>query len=137
MRPSRDATLMRVAQAFADRGTCSRLPVGAVFSRGGRVLITGYNGPPSGAPECAHGDDEPCADAIHAESNAIAWAAREGIRLEGSELHVTHSPCPACARLIVQAGVERVTYLIPYRLTEPVDYLRDAGVEVAPLTLSD
>lgn len=135
VRPSRDAVLMRVAQAFADRGTCSRLPVGAVFSRGGRVLITGYNGPPSGAPECAHGDDEPCADAIHAEANAIAWAAREGIRLDGAELHVTHSPCPVCARLIVQAGVRKVTYLIEYRIPDAIEYLRSAGLEVAPLAL--
>lgn len=135
MRPSRDDTLMDVAHVFARRGTCSRLPVGACFSRNGRVLITGYNGPPSGAPECAHGDSEPCADAIHAEANAIAWAAREGIRLDGSELHVTHSPCPACARLIVQAGVWRVVYFEAYRLTEPVEYLREAGIDVAQLNI--
>lgn len=133
MRPSRDTTLIDVAYVFAQRGTCSRLPVGACFSREGRVLITGYNGPPSGAPECAHGDDEPCADAIHAEANAIAWAARTGIRLEGATLHVTHSPCPACARLLVQAGIVRVVYDVPYRLTEPLDYLESAGVAVASL----
>lgn len=133
MRPSRDVTLMDVAHVFARRGTCSRLPVGACFSREGRVLITGYNGPPAGAPECIHGVDEPCADAIHAEANGISYAARTGVRLEGCTAHVTHSPCPVCARLLVQAGVERVVYEIPYRLTEPLDYLRSAGVAVAML----
>lgn len=53
-RPSRLETLMDIAQIVARRGTCSRLQVGAVIHREGRILSTGYNGSPSGVDHCHH-----------------------------------------------------------------------------------
>lgn len=53
-RPSRDEVLMHCAYIWASRGTCSRLQVGAVFARDGRILVTGYNGAPAGLPHCDH-----------------------------------------------------------------------------------
>ena len=104
-RPTRDETTMYVAQAIAERGTCCRLRVGAVICRDGRILATGYNGAPAGMPHCEHekGDDTPCEVTVHAEANAIAFAARHGVRTEGAELHTTHSPCLTCAKLIINA----------------------------------
>lgn len=129
--------LMEIAHVVAKRGTCSRLQVGAVFSRDGRIVSTGYNGAPAGLPHCNHGehnldeiDANGCLIAEHAERNAIAWAARLGLALEGTELHVTHAPCLACARSVVNAGITKVSYDIPYRLTDGVDLLRLAGIEV-------
>lgn len=137
--------LLQVAKAVAQRGTCSRLQVGAVFSRDGRIISTGYNGAPKGMPHCVHEDKTPlfdnistgvepgCQIAEHAERNAIAYAARFGVALDGSELHVTHAPCLACARTVINAGITRVTFITPYRLTEGVDLLWQAGVEWAQL----
>jgi dCMP deaminase len=162
---------MGVAELFAERSTCSRLHVGAVFSRDGRILVTGYNGAPKGLPHCDHvcvcsgeavevrvigrnaeGQTKvqmvdcisvdgrwhakdctaitPCTTAEHAERNAIAWAARHGVKLEGCEVHVTHMPCLPCAMALVNAGVQRVTFQHEYRIHDGVELLRAAGIEV-------
>ena len=149
-RPSRDRTLTDIAGIIAKRSTCSRLQVGAVFSLEGRILVTGYNGAPAGLPHCNHdcdcttytpkapGEDhttwcqsmQPCTIAEHAERNAIAFAARHGVKLEGAEVHVTHMPCLPCSMSLVNAGVERVIYVEAYRLTEGIELLRQAHVVV-------
>ena len=131
-RISRDDVMMDVAFIISGRGTCQRLQVGALISRDGRVLSMGYNGAPAGLAHCNHALDETdgCPRAIHAEANAIVWAARKGIPTEGAELFVTHMPCLNCARLIINAGISRVVYHLPYRLTEGVSLLREAGVKV-------
>lgn len=71
-----------------------------------------------------------CTVAEHAERNGIAWAARKGVKLEGSELHVTHAPCLPCSMSVVNAGIVRVTYDIPYRLPDGLKLLASAGLEV-------
>ena len=40
------------------------------------------------------------------------------------------SPCAECAKLIIQAGIRRVVYRDAYRLTDGIDLLKRAGVEV-------
>ena len=130
MRPNREQMLMEVAHVVARRGTCSRLQVGAVVSRNGRILVTGYNGAPAGMPHCKHPDDqEPCHEAVHAEENCIAYAARYGISLEGGEMDTTDSPCYLCSRLIINAGIRKVRYQRLYRVTEGLKLLSAAGVE--------
>lgn len=128
MRPSRDSILMDMAKLIATRSTCSRLHVGAVIARDGRVLVTGYNGAPAGLPHCVHETTEPCTVSVHAEVNAIAYAARWGIRIEGADLFTTHSPCIACSQLIVNSGIVRVVYNHEFRETDGLDMLRSAGV---------
>lgn len=134
-RASRDAVLMENAVSWAKRSTCVRKRVGAVFSRGGRPIMTGYNGAPAGAPHCLDhgcipGPDGGCIRCNHAETNAITWAAREGIVLHGSTLHVTVSPCPTCANLLLNLGLNRVVYLEEYRKSNGILQLRDAGIQV-------
>ena len=73
---------------------------------------------------------------MHAEANAIAWAARYGIRTEGADLFVTHQPCRKCAELVVNAGIVRVVYRHPYRLTDGVELLIAAGVTVEQLEVA-
>ena len=182
-RITRDQMLMSVAQIVAQRGTCDRLQVGAVFSRDGRIIATGYNGVPMGLPHCYHevwypgketampwgmhqafiaftderrdaimpkatrgfvwtydgvtlkinsaqDIDLGCTRAEHAERNGVAFAARHGLKLEGSELHVTHAPCFSCAVALINAGIVRVSYLNAYRLTAGVEMLTEAGIQV-------
>jgi dCMP deaminase len=149
MRPTRDAVLMDTAHLWAQRSTCDRAHVGAVFSRDGRILVTGYNGAPAGMSHCEHSctcvwgegtggrphnircpSVQPCTVAVHAEANGIAWAAREGVRLNGCELHTTVAPCHGCAKLLLNAGIVKVVYGQPHREMAGADLLVTAGVEV-------
>lgn len=124
--------MMDMAGAVSRRGTCSRLKVGAVISRSARVVSTGYNGAAAGMDHCDHtlNETEPCTRAIHAEANAIVWAARLGTSTEGAELYVTHSPCLRCAQLIVNAGIQRVMFYHEYRKRDGIEFLQEAGVRV-------
>ena len=67
---------------------------------------------------------------LHAEANAITKIARSGNNSDGATLYVTDSPCIECSKLIIQAGIKRVVYMREYRLTDGVDLLRRAGIEV-------
>lgn len=129
-RPTRHDTAMEWALTTAKRSTCNRLNVGAVIAQDGRPLAAGYNGPPKGRPHCKHKptNSDPCIYAIHAERNAIIWAARKGVAIEGASLYVTHMPCLTCASDIIQAGISSVWYASPYRDRSGVDLLIDAGV---------
>lgn len=140
-RLTREEALLLTARLWAERGTCERLKVGCVIAREGRILVQGYNGAPPGLPHCpvghgmpgprdiVHHVPEQCL-AVHAEANAISWAARNGVALEGSEMFITDAPCIQCARMIITAGITRVVYTRPYRLREGVELLLAAGIEV-------
>jgi dCMP deaminase len=67
---------------------------------------------------------------VHAEANAIAYAARYGVTLDGTEMFTTHQPCLACAQIIINAGIMRVVYMNPYRLLNGLHLLIDAGLDV-------
>lgn len=139
-RPSMHRTLLEVVDAMARRGTCSRAHVGAVLARDGRVLATAYNGAPRGMPHCVHPPSEvsnrsdpgapTCTWAVHAEANAVAFAARYGIALDGATLYCSLGPCIVCAQLVVNAGVAAVVAARAYRDASGVDLLLEAGVEV-------
>lgn len=129
-----DQTLLEVARVMARRGTCSRQRNGAVVALDGRVLTSGYNGAPRGMPHCVHPPDEPrdrgCPYAVHAEANAVAFAARSGVALAGGTLYVTTTPCVACAQLTINAGITQVVAGQPYRLPDGVNLLLEAQVIV-------
>jgi dCMP deaminase len=140
---------MDMAMIQATRSTCERAQVGVVIARDGRVLATGYNGAPAGLPHCDHSGDDfeslqdaaggliarhpvypGCQTSVHAEANAVAYAARYGVALHDSELYTTYSPCLACAQIIINAGVTRVVALKEYRITAGIDLVRAAGLSM-------
>lgn len=128
-RISRDKMLMTIAYAVALRSTCDRNHVGAVIVRDSRVISTGYNGAPSGMPHCDHtNDDQPCKEVVHAEANAIVFAARNGIATNHADLYTTLSPCVDCARLIINSGIGSVFFGMPYRDVSGIRLLESAGV---------
>jgi len=129
-RPSRDEILMDHARLVALRSTCERLHVGAIASREGRILVSGYNGAAAGLPHCSHPTNEPCKVSVHAEANVVAYAARWGIRLEGAEIFTTHSPCLSCCQLLVNTGISRLVFDALFREAEGIIFLQQAGIEV-------
>jgi dCMP deaminase len=139
-RPSRDELCMSIASMVALRGTCDRAQVGACLARDGRVLVTGYNGPPAGLPHCQDpggcGSPLPadgCLRSVHAEANCIAYAARLGIATDGADLYCSHLPCLKCAELIINAGIRRLFYSIDYRLKDGWILLQQAGIDMIRL----
>lgn len=120
-----DNYFMDIAKHVATRSTCDRKHVGAVIVRDRVILTTGYNGSMAGAPHC---DDEGhlmidghCTRTIHAEMNAIAQAAKNGIMIDGADIYVTARPCWNCFRVIANSGIENVYYLEEYRPDENIN----------------
>lgn len=134
-RLTRTEMLAQLVDIVAQRSTCRRARVGALLSRDGRILSTGYAGAPAGAPHCLdagclHGPDGGCIRTIHAEANAIAFAARSGISLDGADLWCSYAPCLSCAKLIINSGIRRVMYRKPYRVIEGSNLLQSVGIKL-------
>lgn len=126
--------LMEFASSAAKRSTCLRQQVGAVIAIDGRPLSIGYAGAPPGFPHCTPetcNSEKPCTLTIHAEANAISWAARNGIAVKNSTLYCTLSPCAPCAKLILAAGISKILYLKEYRDIAPLSLLLSGGVKVS------
>lgn len=137
-RIDREEMLMEMAITASRRSTCLRRNVGAVIALDGRPLSLGYVGAPSGQPHCTPevcNESAPCERTIHAEANAIAFAARKGIALEGSELYTTVSPCVSCAKLIINSGIKKVWYLEEYRDQAGINLLHRSGIFSSQLRL--
>lgn len=153
-RISRYEMLMGIAAVVGERSTCERSHVGAIVAIDGRPLVSGYNGAPTGMPHCEHicncmrdavmregqhvawiheefcATKQPCKIAVHAEANAIAFAAKHGVRLDGSSLVTTLEPCLACSMLIINAGIVEVVFAVAYRDHDGTSLLRSAGIKL-------
>lgn len=126
-----DQRYLRMASIWAENSYCTRRKVGALIVKDKMIISDGYNGTPSGFEnicEDENGVTKPYV--LHAEANAITKIARSGNNSDGATLYVTDSPCIECAKLIIQSGIKRVIYARQYRLTEGIDLLKRAGIEV-------
>lgn len=126
-----DDKYMRMAAIWAENSYCKRRQVGALIVKDRMIISDGFNGTPSGFEnvcEDENGVTKPYV--LHAEANAISKVAKSGNSAEGSTLFITASPCIECAKLIIQAGIKRVVYKDEYRLTDGIDLLKRAGIEV-------
>ncbi len=123
-----------MAGIWAKNSYCKRRQVGALIVKERMIISDGYNGTPSGFENIC--EDETGATkpyVLHAEANAISKIAKSGNSSDGSTMYVTASPCLECAKLIIQAGIKRVVYKDEYRLTDGIDLLKRAGIEVVKL----
>jgi len=156
-----------MAALVSQQSTCCRLQVGAVLVREGRVISIGYNGVPSGQKHCDEHfkdifhknfkDKHKCYEdfiqtkdffdlhgafsndnELHAEQNAILFAAKNGIATQGADLYITLSPCINCAKIIITAGIKRVLFTELYdRSQEGVNFLNKNGIECRKLISGD
>ena len=125
-----DLRYLRMAHIWSENSYCQRRQVGALVVKDKMIISDGYNGTPSGFENVCEEDGVTKPYVLHAEANAITKIARSGNNSDGSTLYVTDSPCIECAKLIIQAGIKRVIYSREYRLTDGIDLLRRAGIEV-------
>ena len=125
-----DHSYLDMAGIWAQNSYCKRRKVGALLVKDRMIISDGYNGTPSGFENICEEDGVTKPYVLHAEANAITKVAKSGNSSEGATLYVTASPCLECSKLIIQAGIKRVVYRDEYRLTDGIDLLRRAGIEV-------
>lgn len=111
---------LTVVNALAAQSKCVSRQVGAVIVKDGRIISTGYNGTVSGTKNCCEiFDDSFDAEAhhqwsikneIHAEQNAIAMAAKQGISIDGCTCYCSLQPCNTCLLLLIQSGIKEIVY---------------------------
>lgn len=133
-----DLRYLRMASIWSENSYCDRRKVGALVVKDKMIISDGYNGTPSGFEnvcEDEHGVTKPYV--LHAEANAITKIARSGNNSEGATLYVTDSPCIECSKLIIQAGIKRVVYARDYRLSDGIDLLRRAGINVEQISIEN
>ena len=125
-----DHSYLEMAQIWAQNSYCKRRKVGALLVKDRMIISDGYNGTPSGFENICEEDGVTKPYVLHAEANAITKVAKSGNSSQDATLYVTASPCLECSKLIIQAGIRRVVYRDEYRLTDGIDLLRRAGIEV-------
>jgi dCMP deaminase len=105
---------MNIAKQVATRSTCDRKHVGAVIVRDKTILSTGYNGSIRSLPHCDEVghiiEEDHCIQTVHAEANAIAQAAKNGVNVDQSEIYITATPCWTCFKLLANSGIIKVVY---------------------------
>lgn len=143
-----DINFINIASEIASASKCVSKQVGAVIVKDGRILSTGYNGTPAGYINCKdHWKGEYTKEhhewsktyEIHAEMNAIIWAARKGISVEGATIYVTLEPCSECSKNLIASGIKRIVYAKPYEHTHSEiisKFIKDNGVIIEKLERS-
>ena len=126
-----DLRYLSMAKIWADNSYCKRRKVGALLVKDKMIISDGYNGTPSGFENiCEDENDKTKPYVLHAEANAITKVAKSNNSSEDSTLYVTSSPCIECAKLIIQAGINRVVFTEKYRLDDGLKLLERANIEI-------
>ena len=126
-----DRRYMRMAFIWSENSYCKRRQVGAILVKDKMIISDGYNGTPSGFENvCEDENNVTKPYVLHAEANAITKVARSNNSSEGATLYVTSSPCIECAKLIIQAGIKKVVYADSYRLSDGIELLKRANIEL-------
>ncbi len=126
-----DQRYLEMARIWAKNSYCTRRQVGALVVKNNMIISDGYNGTPSGFENICEDDNGVTKPyVLHAEANAITKLARSSNNSDGATIYITASPCIECAKLIIQAGIRRVVYGEKYRLTDGIELLERAGIEV-------
>ena len=127
-----DRSYLEMARVWAKNSYCTRRNVGALLVKDRMIISDGFNGTPAGfeniCEDPSTGKTKPYV--LHAEANAITKVAKSGNNSEGATLYVTDAPCLECSKLIIQAGIKRVVYMIEYSVKDGIELLRRAGIEV-------
>jgi len=130
-RPSFEEVYMQFAETIARRSTCARLAVGTVITTTDyrKVLAVGYNGNASGLSNSCDREEPGNCGCLHSEENAVINC--DAPRHTEKFVFVTHLPCAACAKRLINMGnVKKVIYKNDYRKTCSLDLLKSVGIEV-------
>ncbi len=141
-RPAWDQYFMNIANVVATRSTCLRRQVGSIVVKDKRILASGYNGAPAGLKHCLEigclrekqgvpsGQRHELCRGLHAEQNAIIQAAVHGIAIKGAVYYVTHQPCVLCAKILINAGIEKIVFQGEYPDPMSLALFEEAGTKL-------
>lgn len=130
-RPSWDEYFLKIANLTSERSNCIKRKVGAIIVKNNRILSLGYNGTPSGMPNCFDGGCKRCYEqwkdnknitgkdldtclCLHAEENALLFVSQSDIN--DSTIYITLFPCISCLKKILQCKIKRIVYINDYNL---------------------
>ena len=131
-----DERYLRMATIWAENSYCERRKVGAIIVKDKMIISDGFNGTPSGFENICEDENKMTKPyVLHAEANAITKVAKSNNSSKGATLYVTTSPCMECSKLIIQAGIKRVVFDEKYRVTDGLEILERAGIELKNLEL--
>lgn len=150
-----DITYMSIAKEIAKLSYCQKRKVGSIIVKNRQIISEGYNGTPAGRPNicevisASFDRSKPAevfpgikgklvtkSEVLHAESNAITKCAKFGNSTDGATIYVTCSPCIECSKLIIQAGITRVIYLIEHD-TDGLDLMKSVGISCEMLVVEN
>ena len=131
-RPNWDEYFMSLAILTSSRSSCHRLNVGCVIvSPDKTILSTGYNGFIAGAPHTSIVRNNHEQATVHAETNAVAFCAKQGISIKDASIYVTHYPCINCFKVLVASGIKNIFYYSDYKNDEVVHQLaKDNNISI-------
>lgn len=158
----KDIAYLKMARQWASNSYAIRLNVGCVIVKNDQIISDGFNGTPSGMPNVCEYVPDDASDkcyfptskeelqtyaedgwqlvthpyVLHAESNALAKCAKNGVSVAGATLYVTDEPCMECAKLIIQCGIKRVVYARQYRLHQGLELLRQCNINVEQIAMN-
>lgn len=129
-RPTWTETWMTITRSVAERSYDPRLKVGAIIvsDDNTRLLSLGYNGNYRGGPNIPDSTDPGQSGFIHAEANCLIKCDYNFNRKK--IMYLTHSPCVACSKLIVNSGISEVIYDQDYRDLSGIKILESCDVLV-------
>lgn len=129
-RPTKEKFYMKFAELTKERSTCKRLKVGAVLMDDDMTQFTiGYNGNYKGGPNFCDSDEPGNCGCIHAEVNALIKPRN----FKANIMFLTDSPCVNCAKLIINAGIQKVYFKNEYRIKSGKELLLGKGILVIKL----
>lgn len=137
-RPPWDEYFLQLCDLVATRGTCQRLKVGSVLVKDLKIISTGYNGSPRKTSDCYEVgclmQDGHCVRTIHAEINTVVQAAYNGTSTQGATVYVNNLPCYNCAKVLINAGINKMVYRRDYRPDpETHKLLKETKVELVQI----
>ena len=120
----KDKNFINIAYEISSWSNCVSRQTGAVIVRDNRILSTWYNWTPAWYINCKDywkweytkdHHDWSYKYEIHAEMNALIWAAKNWIKIDGSVLYSTYQPCFDCTRAAIAAWIKKIVYKEKYK----------------------
>lgn len=110
-----DKAMLETAQVWANLSHATRAKIGCVIAKDNRIIAHGFNGRPQLLPnQCEDENNCTLPDVVHAEMNAVLFAAKHGIALEGTTAYITAAPCKQCLPKLAVAGIKKIVYIDSY-----------------------
>ena len=133
-----DRAYLSMATEWSKLSHCKRKQVGAILVKDQVIISDGYNGTPTGFDNCCETEEGDTQwYVLHAEANALMKLSKSTNSSKGATLYITLSPCKDCSKLILQAGIKRVAYINGYKDDSGLQFLKNAGIELQQIDISN